>query len=102
LWISGTTLALYETQDTLANLISTTRCQQPDHVPYISTIRCSWQFPLLSVSTTTCPTIFAPQNNTRKYEKAGTLNLNRVFFIVTGTTASASELLINTCARTWM
>jgi carboxyl-terminal processing protease len=38
---------------------------------------------------------FAPQNNIVKYEKAGSLNLNRVFFIVTGSTASASELLIN-------
>ncbi|MFD2146481.1 S41 family peptidase [Mucilaginibacter antarcticus] len=33
--------------------------------------------------------------NTVKFAKKGALNLNRVFFIVTGATASASELAIN-------
>jgi len=33
--------------------------------------------------------------NTQKFAKKGSLNLNRVFFIVSGSTASASELTIN-------
>jgi hypothetical protein len=33
--------------------------------------------------------------NTEKFSKKGTLNINRVFFIVTSATASASELTIN-------
>ena len=33
--------------------------------------------------------------NVVKFTKAGSLNINRVFFIVTGSTASASELAIN-------
>ena len=39
--------------------------------------------------------IFSFSANTVKFQKAGSLNLPRVFFIVTGNTASASELLIN-------
>lgn len=39
--------------------------------------------------------IFGTADNTVMFEKAGGLNLTRVFFIVTGSTASASELLIN-------
>jgi len=39
--------------------------------------------------------IFSSSANTVKFQKAGSLNLPRVFFIVTGNTASASELLIN-------
>jgi len=38
---------------------------------------------------------FSLANNTYNFAKKGTLNLNRAFFIVTGNTASASELLIN-------
>ena len=34
-------------------------------------------------------------NSTTKFEKKGSLDLNRIFFIVSGGTASASELLIN-------
>ena len=34
-------------------------------------------------------------NETTNFRKAGSLNLNRVFFIVSNNTASASELLIN-------
>lgn len=53
------------------------------------------KFPLLQHKYGYNSTSFEPQNNTVQYEKAGNLNLNRVFFIVTGSTASASELLIN-------
>ena len=38
---------------------------------------------------------FLPADNTVAYQKAGTVSLNRVFFIVSSETASASELLIN-------
>jgi carboxyl-terminal processing protease len=38
---------------------------------------------------------FSLARNTFSFTKMGTLNLNRAFFIVTGSTASASELLIN-------
>ncbi|QEC78845.1 S41 family peptidase [Mucilaginibacter ginsenosidivorax] len=38
---------------------------------------------------------FLPANNTVNFAKNGTLNISRVFFIVTGSTASASELTIN-------
>ncbi|GGI24302.1 S41 family peptidase [Pedobacter mendelii] len=34
-------------------------------------------------------------DNIEKFAKSGTLNLNRVYFIVTGSTASASELTVN-------
>lgn len=34
-------------------------------------------------------------NNSTRYKKLGALNLNRVFFIVSKSTASASELLVN-------
>jgi len=34
-------------------------------------------------------------NNTTYFKKSGSLNLNRIFFVVTNGTASASELLIN-------
>ncbi|MBS7562887.1 hypothetical protein KHS38_00600 [Mucilaginibacter sp. Bleaf8] len=38
---------------------------------------------------------FSIAKNTYTFSKKGSLNLNRVFFLVTGNTASASELLIN-------
>ncbi len=38
---------------------------------------------------------FLPANNRVNFTKSGTLNISRVFFIVTGSTASASELTIN-------
>jgi len=38
---------------------------------------------------------FLPANNTVNFAKNGTLDISRVFFIVTGSTASASELTIN-------
>ncbi|MBE9586267.1 hypothetical protein IM792_17570 [Mucilaginibacter sp. JRF] len=38
---------------------------------------------------------FKPENNRELFSKQGTLNINKVVFIVTGSTASASELTIN-------
>ena len=53
--------------------------------------------PLLSKIYDIEPGEFLPTNplNFTNFSKAGTLNINRVFFIVTGSTASASELTIN-------
>lgn len=38
---------------------------------------------------------YTQYNETTNFKKAGSLNLNRIFFIVSNNTASASELLIN-------
>jgi C-terminal processing protease CtpA/Prc len=38
---------------------------------------------------------YTSYNSTERFRKKGSLNLNRIFFIVSGSTASASELLIN-------
>ncbi len=38
---------------------------------------------------------YAVADNSTNFSKIGTLNVNRVFFIITGSTASASELTIN-------
>jgi C-terminal processing protease CtpA/Prc len=38
---------------------------------------------------------YTSYNSTSNYRKLGSLNLNRIFFIVSNSTASASELLIN-------
>lgn len=51
--------------------------------------------PLLSKQYNIQPGDFKPQNNTVNFSKVGGLNVNRVFFIITGGTASASELTIN-------
>jgi len=41
------------------------------------------------------PGDFSQANNTAYFSKKGSLSISRVFFIVTGSTASASELTIN-------
>lgn len=38
---------------------------------------------------------YKPANQVERFQKAGPVNVNRVFFLVTGNTASASELTIN-------
>jgi len=53
------------------------------------------QYPLLAKKYQINPGDFKPQNNTVQFAKKGTLSVGRVFFIVTGSTASASELTIN-------
>jgi len=52
-------------------------------------------FPLLKKKAGFENVSFAPAINTVNYKKAGNLNLGRVFFIVSASTASASELTIN-------
>ncbi|WP_184542312.1 S41 family peptidase [Mucilaginibacter sp. FT3.2] len=51
--------------------------------------------PLLSAIYSINKGDFLPANNQVKFAKIGSLNINRVFFIITGATASASELTIN-------
>jgi carboxyl-terminal processing protease len=53
------------------------------------------KYPLLSTMYNISPGDFLPANNQVKFSKKGSLNISRVFFIVTGSTASASELTIN-------
>ncbi|MEX8547836.1 MAG: S41 family peptidase [Mucilaginibacter sp.] len=53
------------------------------------------KYPLLAKKYKINPGDFKPVNNQALFSKQGSLNINRVFFIVTGNTASASELTIN-------
>jgi len=53
------------------------------------------KYPLLAKKYKIKPGDFKPANNQAIFSKQGSLNINRVFFIVTGSTASASELTIN-------
>jgi carboxyl-terminal processing protease len=53
------------------------------------------QYPLLAQKYLINKGDFLPVNNTVTFAKKGALSLNHVFFIVTGSTASASELTIN-------
>jgi carboxyl-terminal processing protease len=53
------------------------------------------KFPLLSKKYNLSPGVFLPSNNQTQFVKKLSLNLNRVFFIVTDETASSSELTIN-------
>ena len=53
------------------------------------------QYPLLSKQFNINAGDFKPQNNQVAFAKKGALSINQAFFIVTGSTASASELTIN-------
>lgn len=53
------------------------------------------QYPLLATQYNISPGYFNVQNNTITFNKIGSLNVSRVFFIMTSSTASASELTIN-------
>ncbi len=84
------------TQDTLANLIAPLAANNQKMYTYQFNEQLKQgNFPLLKKKPDFQNTSFAESVNTVTYEKAGTLNLSRVFFIVSGSSASASELLIN-------
>jgi len=53
------------------------------------------KYPLLAKKYKITAGDFKPSNNQAGFSKQGSLNISRVFFIVTGSTASASELTIN-------
>lgn len=85
-----------ETQDTLANLIAPLAASNKKMYTYQFNQQLQQgTFPLLKQEPGFQNVSFAENVNTVTYEKAGTLNLSRVFFIVSGSSASASELIIN-------
>ena len=85
-----------ETQNTLANIIAPSSATGQTMYTYIYNDSLqAGKFPLLKRKYSLSPTSFLPSANTIKYQKAGSINISRVFFIVTHETASASELLIN-------
>lgn len=85
-----------ETQDTLANFIAPVAANGQKMYTYTFNSQLQQgNFPLLKTKPGYQNISFAPQDNSVSYEKAGSLNLSRVFFIVSRSTASASELLIN-------
>lgn len=53
------------------------------------------KYPLLAKKYQISPGYFKAANQQVKFAKEGSLNISRVFFIVSGSTASASELTIN-------
>ena len=85
-----------ETQDALANMIAPASANNKVMYKYIfnSSLQ-QGNFPLLKKKANYSPGSFSEANNTLKFLNTGMLNLSRVFFIVTGSSASASELLIN-------
>lgn len=85
-----------ETQDTLADLIAPQSADnQKMYSLQFNTQLQQGIFPLLKQKPGFGNTSFAEGINTVKFNKAGSLNLSRVFFIVSSSSASASELLIN-------
>lgn len=83
------------TQDLLANLIAPTSANGKTMYSYeFNTLLQQDKFILLKRLGFSNGD-FKTSNNTVRFQKQGSLNLQRVFFIVTENTASASELLIN-------
>ncbi|MFI5158930.1 MAG: S41 family peptidase [Sphingobacteriales bacterium] len=65
------------------------------YTTYFNTNLQNDHYPLLAKKYSISPGEFKPANNQTKFAKALSLNLNRVFFIVSDETASSSELTIN-------
>ena len=84
-----------ETEDTLSNLIAPATANNQTMYQYVFNSTLQNNQHQLIRKKLGYGDIFTTAENTVKFEKAGALNLSRVFFIVTGNTASASELLIN-------
>jgi len=85
-----------ETSTYLANLIvPAAKTNTPMFTYYYNDKLQNDKYPLLAKKYKLVPGDFKPANNQPIFSKAGSLNINRVFFIVTGNTASASELTIN-------
>ena len=84
-----------DTEDTLSNFISPSASNNQIMYQYIFNQTLQNNQHQLIRAKLGYGNIFSSAANTVKFEKAGSLNLPRVFFIVTGNTASASELLIN-------
>lgn len=84
-----------QTQDTLANLIAPVAANNQVMYQYIFNNTLQNNQHQLIRNKPGYGNIFNSANNTIRFTKAGNLNLSRVFVIVTGGSASASELLIN-------
>lgn len=85
-----------QTQDTLSDLIAPLAANNQKMYTYEFNQQLQQgNYPLLKKKPGFDNVSFAPAINTVNYKKAGNLNLSRVFFIVTSSTASASELTIN-------
>lgn len=84
------------TQDTLADFIAplSANNQKMYSLQFNPQLQ-QGNFPLLKLNPEFSNTSFAEGINTEKFNKAGNLNLSRVFFIVSSSSASASELVIN-------
>lgn len=85
------------TQDAFANLIAPSSVTGKTMYTYIfNDSLTAGKFPLLKRKPGFANVSFQPSINTVNYQKSGSVgSLARVFFIVSGETASASELLIN-------
>lgn len=84
------------TQDTLANFIAPLSANSKQMYTYeFNEDLQANKFPLLKNKNGWGDGIFTKANNVVSFEKAGALNLSRVFVIVGNNSASASELLIN-------
>jgi carboxyl-terminal processing protease len=89
-----------ETAEYLSNLIvPPTKTNTLMYTEYYNDKFQNDKYPLFAkkfgIDITKNPNIFKPANNQALFSKKGSLNISRVFFIVTGSTASASELTIN-------
>lgn len=85
-----------ETATYLSNLlVPTAKTGTVMYTEYFSDKLQNDKYPLLAKKYRINAGDFKPANNTATFAKAGSLNIGRVFFIVTGNTASASELTIN-------
>jgi C-terminal processing protease CtpA/Prc len=85
-----------ETQDDLANLIAPVSANNQVMYKYIFNSNLQQgNFPLLKRKPGFQNVSFSADLNMERFKKTGNINLNRVFFIVSRSSASASELLIN-------
>jgi C-terminal processing protease CtpA/Prc len=85
-----------ETQDDFANLIAPASANNQVMYKYIFNNNLQQgNFPLLKRKPGFQNVSFSPDINMERFQKSGNVNLSRVFFIVTRSSASASELLIN-------
>jgi C-terminal processing protease CtpA/Prc len=85
-----------DTQNALANLIAPSSATGKTMYTYIfNDSLTAGKFPLLKRKAGFSNVSFQAANNTVNYQKAGSVSVSRVLFIVTSETASASELLIN-------
>ena len=84
-----------ETQDTLADLIAPLAANNQTMYKYIFNPTLQNNQHQLIRNKLGLGNVFTSTANTVKFEKAGNLNLPRIFVIVSGNSASASELLIN-------